>query len=347
MTKSIALALLHQGLVRNHNEDNLFLLDSAVPVSKTGNYERSAASADLLQFYAVADGMGGRGIGDLAAFTVMRVLDQQRRHVKPGSRFDFSAFAHDQVEMANRSVREQLAKYTGMPVGTTFSLLAIDRDTAYTLSLGNSRIYLFRDNQLNQLTEDHVNQLQERRKVVQYIGFLPDQSRSEAENLSRITLERGDVFILATDGITDVLSASQIAAALNSPSAFVQQIRQIRDLVLQAGGRDNLALIGIKIQEVHVTAKPVRAKRSEHPAVGFLTSREQAGQDREGTTAKIGQAGTRYKGPKIKGSAGYLQSSNRRRKLRPLLFFLFFILLGILLGKVVFSLPALLKIIFP
>ena len=89
MTKSIALALLHQGLVRSHNEDNLFLLDSAVPVSKTGNYERSAASSEPLQFYAVADGMGGRGIGDLAAFTSMRVLDQQSRHVKPGSRFDF------------------------------------------------------------------------------------------------------------------------------------------------------------------------------------------------------------------------------------------------------------------
>lgn len=347
MTKSIALALLHQGLVRSHNEDNLFLLDSAVPVSKTDNYERSAASSDPLQFYAVADGMGGRGIGDLAAFTAMRVLDQQRRYVKPGSRFDFAAFARDQVEMANRSVREQLANYQGMPVGTTFSLLAIDRDTAYTLSLGNSRIYLFRDNQLNQLTEDHVSQMPDRRRVVQYIGFQPDQSSSEAENLSRITLERGDVFILATDGITDVLSDGQIAEALNSPSAFVQQIRQIRDMALQTGGRDNLALVGIKIQEVHVTAKPARTKRSEHPAVGFAASREQAIQGGETANDKISQAGTRYKGPKIKGSAGFLENSSRRRKLRPLLFFLFFVLLGILLGKVVFSLPTLLKIIFP
>ncbi len=312
MAKSISLALLHQGLVRTKNEDNLYVLDTWVPIHDNREYERSAASSDSLQFYAVTDGMGGAGIGDLAAQTVLQLLDQQRRQWHSGSRFDFVSFARDFVDRANREVCRILAPYQGLPVGTTFSMLAVEHETAYTVSLGNSRIYLYRDNQLYRLTEDHIGTLPDRRQLTRYLGLFQDNAMVDAENMTRTVLNKGDIFLLTSDGITDYLSDDMIAERLAAPVAFVQQIRQLRNLALEAGGGDNIALIGVKIQNP--------------------SAREPAVRD----TAKIAGG---HRPPKIRGDAAALPNSRQHRWLRPLLFFLLFILLGLLLGKIIFSLP--------
>jgi PPM family protein phosphatase len=327
LAKSIALALLHQGLVRRHNENNLFILDSSVPSSDRTGFERAAATSAALQFYAVADGMGGGGIGDVAAQTVLLTLEQQIRYLRPGSRLDFPAFARELTDLANRSVCEQLASYQGMPVGTTFSLLAIDQDHAYTLSLGNSRIYLYRNNQLHCLTEDHVSQLPDRRQLTRYLGYFTENVHLEPENLTQTALIHGDVLLLTTDGVTNSLTDGQIAAGLSTPGAFVQQIRHLRDNVLRHGGRDDLALIGVKILEPLPINQPDRVTAKIRLAAGG------SGQSR----SKL----------KIKGSPGFFQEVQQHRLLWPLLFFLAFVLLGILLGKILFSLPAWLNLLFP
>ena len=326
MAKSIALAILHQGLVRNHNEDNLYLLDTIAPAAHGANFERSAASSASPQILAVTDGMGGRGIGDPASQAVLRIIDQQRRRLRPGTRLDFNAFARDVVDLANRSVCDLLAPYEGLPVGTTLTLLAIDRDTAYTMSLGNSRIYLYRDGQLIRLTEDHVGQLPDRRRLTRYLGFLAEGGIADVENMTRTTLQRGDILLLTTDGLTDAVSDEQLAAALADPAAFVQQIRHLRELALGQGGRDNLAVIGIRIID---------------PSVD----------DKTGTTGRLPRIrgagrGQPYAGPAVKGSAGFLPDSRLRRVMRPILFFLAFVLLGLLIGKLAFSMPAWLNMLF-
>lgn len=349
MAKSIVLAMLHQGLVRNRNEDNLYLLDTLVPPARIANFEQAAACSDSLQIYAVADGMGGSGIGDVAAQTVLKVIEQQQRRLRPGGRFDFSAFARDTVDLANRSVCEMLAPYEGMPVGTTLSLLAIDRDTAYTFSLGNSRVYLYRDQQLYRLTEDHVSHLPDRRRLTRYLGFMADNSILEVENMTRTVLSRGDVLLLTTDGITDYLSDEEISSGLAAPLAFIHQIRQLRDLALRQGGRDNLALIGIKIQEPQVVADQSSrgGRQARQDTADVAVNRTVSALKYDEAGGKINQSGQSYAGPAIKGNTGSFQNTRQYRWLRPLLFFLVFILLGILLGKLLFSLPAWLKILFP
>lgn len=329
MARSIALALLHQGLVRKKNEDNLYVLDTWVPIGQNREFERAVANEDALQFFAVADGMGGSGIGDVAAQTVLQVLDQHRRWQQAGGRFDFVSFARDYIEHANQAVCQLLASYQGLPVGTTLSLLVIDRDTAYTVSLGNSRVYLYRDGQLYRLTEDHINRLPDRRQLTRYIGVFQEDAASEAENLTRTVLNKGDIFLLASDGITDYLTDEAIAGRLATPLAFVQQIRLLRNLALQAGGGDNLALIGVKIQDPSGSRS---AQNQRHPAKASA----RAGQGR----------GPGQRQTPVRGDSAGLQNSRQYRWFKPLLFFLFFILLGILLGKLIFSMPAWLSGLF-
>ena len=190
------------------------------------------------------------------------------------------------------------------------------------MSLGNSRIYLFRDGQLLRLTEDHVDQLPDRRRLTRYIGFLSDGGVTDVENMTRTVLNRGDILLLTTDGLTDVVSDEQISAILGDPSAFVQQIRHLRDLALRQGGQDNLAIVGVRIQDPNTAEKTGNTRKQ--PRV----------------------SGQPYAGPAVRGGAGYLPDSRLRSVMRPILFFLIFALLGLLLGKLVFSMPAWLKIIF-
>lgn len=151
---------------------------------------------------------------------------------------------------------------------------------------------------------------------------------SDVDNMTRTTLNRGDILLLTTDGLTDGVSDEQIAATLADPAAFVQQVRHLRDLALQQGGRDNLALIGIRIIDPAV--------EESSSATGRLPRVRQ----------NAGRSGRPYAGPAVKGGAGYLPDSRLRRVMRPILFFLAFVLLGLLLGKLVFSMPAWLTLLF-
>jgi protein phosphatase len=331
MAKSIALALLHQGRVRAKNDDNLYMLDAAVPQELNASYERSAVTDDALQFYAVTDGMGGTGVGDLAAQTALGILDQYRRRLQAG-RFDFSTFARDYIDQTNQAICHLLASYQGLPVGTTLSLLIIEREAAYTISLGNSRVYLYRDGKLYRLTEDHVDLLPDRRRLTRYLGLFQDEDALlAAENLTRTALSKGDVFLLTTDGVTDLIDDETIEAQLASPVAFVQQIRQLQDLVLQAGGRDNLALIGVKVQDPAGSDKAKPDLRWHSRSVV-----------RSGRMARPGPKDSldRVQPEELPGLHPY-------RWFRPLILFLFFVLLGLALGKIIFSLPAWLANLLP
>ena len=307
MAKLIAVAILNRGLTRKYNEDNLYLLDSIAPRASLDDFERSVSSSANLQFYAVTDGMGGHTFGDTASRAVLEAIDQQKRRLRPGARLDFASFARDVTDRANRLVRGQLAQYEGLPVGATLTLLAIENDTAYTLSVGNSRAYLYRDGSLKQLTKDHVQHHEDRRRLTRYLGFLPDWSKPEADSLTRTTLVSGDILLLTTDGLTDVLSDETIANVLMEPTAFAIQIRRLKSLALEQSGRDNLAVIGIRIQQaVSPTAKPAARKKTVR----------------------------RKRKIRVKDI------------LKPILFFLLFVLLGMLAGKLLFSMPAWLQLLF-
>jgi protein phosphatase len=322
LARTFALAILHPGYVRPFNEDNLYMLDQDAQTAPSQPFEKSTVSSGRPQLYAVADGSGGLGVGDAASRAAMAALDQMRRSLRPGP-FNFENFARETINQANRAVSSQLAAYEGLQVGATFTLLAIDRHTAYTVSLGNSRIYLYRGGQLRRLTEDHLSRLPNHHPLSRHIGFLTDAALTESDNMTRTDIQAGDIFLLTTDGVTANLGDAAIARVLSEPGAFVQTVQQLRDQVLQSGGQDNFALLAVKIQDPAAAAP---AKPKTRPA------------RRSSVPADARSAGP-YLGPPVRSHGAIGDGATSPRWLKPLLFFLIFILLGIALGKIIFSLP--------
>lgn len=217
--------------------------------------ERRSGSEGYSQLFAVADGMGGHNIGDLASKTALQTLkDDVDLYVKNIGKkvIDFAELADIASEDIDRCVRQQLVAWQGMPVGTTLSWLLIYNDSAYTMSIGHSRIYLFRQNKLFCVTRDHRSADRGSRPDL-YYGFRADESRIIPDNLNRLPLQKGDVLLLMTDGITNVLSDESIEVVLSSPQAFVNQVHRLKDLALASGSKDNMCVVAVRIQSVDPT----------------------------------------------------------------------------------------------
>lgn len=326
MAKSISLGLLRQGRIRTKNEDNLFVLNTLAKPGQSHDFEFATSSEDSLQFYAVSDGMGG-GLGELSARRILQVLDHQRQMILQGRiRFEFMSFARSYINDAKQALRHLQMDHQGLSAGSMLSLLIIHHDKAYTVSLGTSRIYLYRDGTLYRMTDDHLDGDPGRLQLTRFVGVSSHQGEIVPENMTRTILNRGDIFLITSDGITHNLEDNDLVACLSDPAAFVNQIRSIQDAAMQKGGRENMALVGVKIIDPMIDAQTSdRRKAILDPISGKQT--------------RITQPRAKSTKSSIRGDSNHFEENYRYRWFRPLLIFLVFVLLGLAVGKLLFSLP--------
>jgi protein phosphatase len=249
-----AVARTDPGPVREHNEDS-FVVDL-----ETG-------------LFLVADGMGGHASGEIAsaiaADTVQEVL---LGAINPDeTRLDRNMDMDDEEEIRERlrysmnqaSVRIRKAAlenpaHTGM--GTTLVVLLIEDEEAHIGHVGDSRLYLFRDDRLLRLTRDHTVVQQEidagrltpelarivphKNILTQSIGY---HGPVEPDTSTR-PVEPGDVFILCSDGLTDPLNDEQLADICRETQA--EDLAEVLvQSALEAGTEDNVTVVVVAATE--------------------------------------------------------------------------------------------------
>lgn len=204
----------------------------------------------------LADGMGGHSAGEVASRTaidtVSAILKQTTRGVSPHERLETALQAAHAVirEKARQSVR-----YRGM--GTTFVGILIENGYLHHAHVGDSRLYLWRDGQLMAVTHDH-SLLQE------FIdqGFY---TREEAlEKVSRniltralglephitidydyLKINKGDRFLLCSDGLYDMLSDYELGALLGRQHEVEGIALDMLELANARRSKDNVSVIVI------------------------------------------------------------------------------------------------------
>jgi len=244
-------AKTHTGHVRSINEDAVL--------------ERPADG-----LWAVADGMGGHAAGDIASQMVVEALSQVNL---TGTLADRVAA----VELALMQVHTKIQDYalhhlSGQTMGSTVVVLLIKEESGVCLWAGDSRCYRYRPRQLEQLTKDHTQlaQLLEQGWSLESLGDYPSHvitraiGASEAIeiDLTLLSIQPGDYFLLCSDGLTDGLSDEEIAYlfesevyatlghALKTPDGLQQSsANRIGEQLLQAAlcgeARDNVSLITV------------------------------------------------------------------------------------------------------
>ena len=207
---------------------------------------------------AVADGMGGAQAGEVASQLAASALEGGNADAREGTqRID------ELIQEANRRIFDRASTdpaASGM--GTTMTVALVDGMTVAIGHVGDSRAYLVRGEQMEQLTEDHslVNELlksgklseeeaqihPQRSVITRAVGTDPDV---DVDGFT-IEAEDGDVFLICSDGLSDMVEDEEIRMTLmtlkTNPTLTVQQLVQAAN---DNGGRDNISAMLIRIAE--------------------------------------------------------------------------------------------------
>src|ERR1035437_9537330 len=266
---STALAVEYAGVtaighVRDHNEDRLgwVALDGEPPyVTPPAEHTigESKAQSGVGFVFAVADGLGGYGGGDIASgMAVEASLAQAAQSRAGGGRV--AGTLRDAFNRANHEILDAaITGRGGRKMQSTLSALVITPGEAHLGHVGDSRVYRRHDGDVEQLTTDHSQVMELLRLHI----ITPEQAidhparyaltRSVGGDITvRVDirterLESGDSFLLCSDGLWSNVTASEITEALARDPAFACE--RLVKLALERGGDDNATAMAIRVRE--------------------------------------------------------------------------------------------------
>lgn len=228
--------MTHRGLVRSVNED-------AILTDPGGT------------LWAVADGMGGHGHGDIASDIVIDSLSTIEDGTDPQTEL------RGAITAANDRMLAEDAARGGGRMGSTVVATLIHRAVAHIAWVGDSRAYLWRRGRLGMMTRDH--------SLVQDLVDRGGLSAEEAEDhpdshivtravgggpeieidMVAVLLTPGDWLLLCSDGLTRVVYETRIGAILGTAATPQDACQALVQAALEAGAPDNVSVIALNIRE--------------------------------------------------------------------------------------------------
>ncbi len=236
------------------NEDSLLALP---------NIRTSRKGGQPLAIFVVADGMGGHGDGQEASrLAVSSMHDAMQLALLDGLEDEvYEELLSEGVHNANLIIyRHNQQKQTNM--GTTLTAALIAGNTAYIANVGDSRTYLYREEEgLKQITRDHSNVARlvevgaitprevythpKRNEIYRSVG----QSATVKVDTYRLPLKIGDLLLLCSDGLWEMVydaNIEQIIAA--SQPSTAQVCDALLSAALRGGGKDNISIIAVGVR---------------------------------------------------------------------------------------------------
>jgi serine/threonine protein phosphatase PrpC/CRP-like cAMP-binding protein len=224
-----------------------------------------------LRLYVVADGMGGHAAGDVASDTAVKEIRRFVQAEEPlirqfadtgEGREEVLAMIEAAVRSAGRAIYERAQREPekrGM--GTTVSLLLLTPARGFIAHVGDSRVYLVREGEVYQLTEDHslINELIRRGRLrpedaanapyqnalVRAVGVYPEV---EVDVLD-FEIAQGDNFMLCSDGLARHLRDDREIAEVLGTTELVAVPRRFIELANERGGEDNITSVVVGLRD--------------------------------------------------------------------------------------------------
>ena len=244
----ISSAITDKGEKRTHNED-IFLVN------------------DEIRLYVVCDGMGGHAGGEVASQVAVHTIEEiiranhselQSHLLKQEEREEvIREHLRHAIRLAGRkifSIAVQEHRYRGM--GTTCVACLVDEKNLYVAHVGDSRCYLMRNGEIQQVTEDHslVNeQIQaglitkeeavnhkSKNVITRSLGY----NKEVEVDVQVLPLQVGDSVLLCSDGLCNLVQAEEMLQKVMTPHASLQNVcRQLVNQACERGGDDNITVV--------------------------------------------------------------------------------------------------------
>jgi serine/threonine protein phosphatase PrpC len=239
------------------NEDSLFVAQ--------GIMHSLYASPKPFALFIVADGMGGHVNGQEASQLAVQSLVEDvcaslfSEQMTPDS---FLALLVKGVQYANQAVYQRNQEH-GTDMGTTMTVTLVNDSTAYVAHVGDSRAYLYHEPAgLSQITRDHsivaalvaagiiqpddIYTHPMRNHIYRCLGQKP----TVEVDASEVPLADGDMVLLCSDGLWEMVRDAQIASILTTPVSDPAQIAErLVQAALAGGGEDNVSAIVVQLRK--------------------------------------------------------------------------------------------------
>lgn len=250
-------ARTHPGAVRALNEDAFLSLPE-------------------LPLFAVADGTGGEGSGDVAATLALSVIEQQAERIQEQlliadealserSRLVIGKRLGELLVRASRTVYEEVQRLGQEKMSTSLLLATLTSNELHIAHAGNVRAYLLRDREMMPLTDDHsvavfqyrrgrlsANSLQSsplRNRLYQVLGAeIPPEPE-----VAGVALIEGDQILLCTDGLSNVLP-DDVMVPLIADRSTQEATEALLQAALERGAPDNISMILIRVSATNYLA---------------------------------------------------------------------------------------------
>ena len=242
------------GLVRSHNEDASLIVESVMEGDQI---------LETIGLFVVADGMGGHQAGEVASALAARIVASYllqdiyipylRQATHQADQLPLTEALQQAVEAANQAVHDQVPGS-----GTTLTCALIIGARAYLAHVGDSRAYLYYNQELKQITRDHsyVDKLVELGQISAEAAAVHPQRNvlyravGQGDQLEidiyLLDLPSGSRLLLCSDGLWGMLADSIIQAVLASARSPQDACQDLIAAANEAGGRDNITAIVVE-----------------------------------------------------------------------------------------------------
>ncbi len=276
------VAVTHRGLVRQSNEDAFMIAGLVcqapggslpVPVLTTKDLKSGSVVGPGLAL-AVADGLGGHQAGEVASRVALECLSKAEGRLQAATAAEATALWTEALERAHRSVLAQAAAHPEQ-AGMGATLAGVHLNAAWgavTFHAGDSRVYRFRQGILKALTVDHSQAEMSRLDgpfgteaprrtsgVLKCVGSGREALEPTVEHIAP-ALHPADRYLLATDGLSDMVSHDAIEAILAARPDPCRAIDTLLDAALAGGGQDNVTII---LADIVAAPNAAAGKRGE------------------------------------------------------------------------------------
>ncbi|WP_298338074.1 PP2C family serine/threonine-protein phosphatase [Ferrimicrobium sp.] len=238
-----------RGLVREANEDYAAAVEDQEMVGGI--------------LFLVADGLGGHDAGEVASRLAVETAVATWRASSDKS---IKNRLRNAFRLANQAVLDEALRCRHNGMATTLTALAISSDTALVAHVGDSRCYLIRGRKVEQLTSDHsqVGEMM-RRGLISPAEAASHPARSVltrclgrelaiSPDVTQRQLVKGDVLVLCSDGLWDLISPQEMVQALydevGDPMVQVANVvEELNKLAIYRGAPDNVTIMIIRVHE--------------------------------------------------------------------------------------------------
>ena len=216
-------------------------------------YTSEQPVGNLPNLFIVADGMGGHNAGDYASKVSVETMVEDIRN-NPGT--DHPRILEQAIRTANSLIRKKAresAELEGM--GTTVGAATCEGNSLCVANVGDSRLYVANHREIRQITRDHSWVAE----MVRRGGLGREEARNHPDkniitravgaddsvrpDFFTVRLEEGDLILMCTDGLTNMLEDGEIRMILAGARDIVEKAQELVTAANERGGRDNISVI--------------------------------------------------------------------------------------------------------